>query len=150
MRLLLFYSLLFLACTATQRTQRQAELEEYRRALTATPDVTDARPAAERYLDLAETYARDFPTDTLRTEYLFVAADVARGLGSYERAIRLWEQVRTDPSFNKAPVALFLQGFTAETGLRDPGRAAGYYRAFLRTYPEHELAAQVRQLLSLL
>ena len=142
--------LLLLACSPDLQTRRQTELDKYRRELIATGDVNDAVPAGRQYIRLAERYARAYPTDTLATRYLFVAADVARGLRHYEQALALWARVSEQAAFANAPEAIFLSGFTTETGLRDPARAAAYYREFLARYPTHELAGQVRQLLSLL
>ena len=139
-----------LACAAPMRLRLQGQLATARQALMATPNVNDSPAPAFRYLELADRYARRYPNDSLRTGYLFVAADVARGLGEAQRAISLWERVRKDSTAIEAPTALFLQGFTAETQLQDRRRAAAYYRSFLRQYPAHPLAAQVRQLLSLL
>ena len=149
MRFLLLLSLLS-ACALSQRTQLRHELEQHRRALTAPDDVNAARPAAERYVALAEHYATRYPTDTLSARYLFVAADVARGLGDYERAIGLLERLDAYPAFPQLPEAVFFRGFVADANLRDRQRAARYYRAFLERYPAHPLATQVRQLLSLL
>ena len=142
--------LLLLACAPDLQTRRQTELDNYRRELIATGDVNDAAPAGRHYIRLAERYARAYPADTLSAHYLFVAADVARGLRRYEQALDLWERVGAQSAYSRAPEALFLQGFTAETGLRDPVRAAMYSREFLQRYPDHELTGQVRQLLSLL
>jgi TolA-binding protein len=79
---------------------------------------------------------------------LFKAADVANGARKYGKAVQLWGAVwRKHPEHPRAPMALFLQGFTFDSKLGKSNMARKYYMEFLKQYPNDSLATQVKQLL---
>ena len=99
-------------------------------------------------METATEFAKAFPSDPKTPDLIFKAADVARGAKEYGKAVQLWGQLwRKHPDHPKAPRALFLQGFTFESELRDANMASKYYKDFLETYPNDSLAPQVQQLL---
>lgn len=97
----------------------------------------------------SEQFATRFSNDTLAAIYLFRAADVARGIGQYQRAIKLWQRVEQYyPDFEKVPEALFFQGFTYENDLKQAELARTYYEQFIEKYPTHPLLPTVQASLS--
>lgn len=111
-------------------------------------DVVAKQDTARLLVELSKTFVAENPDDENAATILFRAADVARGLREYGQAIELWGRVwRSYSDFTRAPDALFLQGFTFDADLRDAANAEKYYTLFLQKYPDHELAAQVQQLL---
>ena len=105
--------------------------------------VIDKQKAAE-VIHLYLAYAEKFKDDSLSAEYLFRAADVTNGIHQPDKAIELYERVQQFKSYSKTPVSLFLQGFIAETELQDMQRAKEYYEKFLKQYPDHKLANDVK------
>ncbi len=150
----------FTACNQTSKSSKKAEatifkkelkreIKELEVRLIKAEDANKDRPAAEQLIEKSRIYAQTFPQDSLSASYLFKAADVARGIGEYGKAIQFWGDVwRHFKNYDKAPLALFLQGFTFDTNLQDKQRAEKYYADFLKRYPNHPLAAQVKQLLA--
>jgi tetratricopeptide (TPR) repeat protein len=131
------------------KKELQREIKELEVRLIKAEDANKDRPAAEQLIEKSRLYAQTFPKDSLSASYLFKAADVARGIGEYGKAILFWGDVwRHFKDYRRAPDALFLQGFTFDTNLQDKQRAKKYYSDFLKRYPNHPLAVQVKQLLA--
>jgi outer membrane protein assembly factor BamD (BamD/ComL family) len=145
-------SLLFWACnqhdTATQE-QLKTEIFALEKKLLDTGDASKDKSSALLLIEKTKQYAKHFPQDSLTPELLFKAGDVAKGAREYGKAIHLWGQVwRNYGAHDKASIALFLQGFTFDSDLRDPKMASRYYKDFLTRYPNDPLADQVKQLLA--
>lgn len=128
----------------------QDEISVLEKQLLQAEDASEDREAALQLIAKTEAYAKTYPQDTLTPMLLFKAGDVAKGAREYGKAVQLWGQVWRDYSKHpKAPMALFLQGFTFDSDLRDPAMATKYYKKFLTTFPNDTmLGPQVKQLLS--
>ncbi|MFT4664190.1 MAG: TolA-binding protein [Polaribacter sp.] len=97
----------------------------------------------------SQQFAIAYPEDPIGGAYLFTAGEVARSLGRYEDAINIFTKVESDyPTHEKAPVALFLKGFTYEENLGNTALARKCYQGFLEKYPNHERKKEVEQLLA--
>lgn len=108
-------------------------------------DKKKATEMVEKSLQFATAY----PNDSIGGVYLFMAGEVARSLGRYEDAINIFTKVESDyPSAEKAPVALFLKGFTYEENLGNIDLARKCYQDFLAKYPNHKRTKEVEQLLA--
>ncbi len=106
--------------------------------------VTDEMPAAKELVKKSQTFSELHPQNEKTAAVLFKAADVARGIGEYGKAIQLWGKVwRGYPDFDKAPDAVFMQGFTYENNLMDIQNAKRYYLQFIEKYPKNPLREQV-------
>jgi tetratricopeptide (TPR) repeat protein len=105
--------------------------------------VPDEMPAAKELVKKSQSYSELYPQDEKTAAVLFKAADVARGIGEYGKAIQLWGKVwRTYPDFNKAPDAVFMQAFTYENNLKDIQNAKRYYLQFIEKFPKNPLREQ--------
>ncbi|MFQ5448910.1 MAG: tol-pal system YbgF family protein [Saprospiraceae bacterium] len=125
------------------------EIAGLEKELLKTGDASKNEDVALQLVTKSEQFAKEFPRDSLTPVLLFKAADVAKGLGRFGKAVQLWGTVwRQYPQYEKAPMALFLQGFTFDSDLRDAPMATKYYREFLQQFPENPLAEQVKQLIA--
>ena len=106
-------------------------------------DIKDEMPAARELVKMSEAFGQDFPTNKRSADVIFKAADVARGIGEYGKAVQLWGKVwRNYPDYGRAPDAVFMQAFTFENNLNDLENAKKYYRKVIENYPEHPLREQ--------
>lgn len=102
----------------------------------------------QKYIDLCEAYALSFPADTMASEYLFRASEMARSLGYVSKSMSLYDWITNYfPNDKNAPMALFLKGFTFENELKDSPKAKEIYDLFLSKYPNHLVAQDVKFLL---
>jgi len=105
--------------------------------------VTDEMPAAQELVKKSQSYSEQYPKNENTPAVLFKAADVARSIGEYGKAIQLWGKVwRNYPKFNKAPDAIFMQAFTYENNLKDIQNAKRYYLQFIEQFPKNPLREQ--------
>jgi len=156
----LFCIFFFVACTNSTDSQTEQavaqsseslkeEIAKFEAELLKTGDATKSVEAAKALVSKTQAYAKDYPDDVETPELLFKAGDVANGLKNFGKAIQMWGMVwRKHPDHPRAPMALFLQGFTFDSQMNKANMAQKYYAEFLKQYPEHELAAQVKQLLT--
>jgi len=150
---MLLACLLVLACTpkdgASKMTDKKS-INDLELILKASKDVNENEESAVQLIDQSKQFAEKYPKDALSPEYLFKAADVARGLSKYKEAVGLWKQVysKYKKTYAKAPEALFLTAFTYDKDLNDKKRAKEHYSMFLKEYPEHVLAKDVKLILN--
>ena len=103
---------------------------------------------AKELIEKSKTYAETYPDDELSPAYLFRSGNVSVGIGAFQEAIALFEAVHQNyEDYERAPDALFLEGFTYENHLNDIENAKKTYEAFLQRFPEDQLADQVRVVL---
>ena len=101
-----------------------------------TLNEVEANKVFLNYLKYAEVYK----DDTLSATYLFKAGDLSNGLNRPAEAISVFEKLRKNfPEYQKAPAALFMEGFIYETRLADSEKAKEKYRLFIAQYPDHRL-----------
>lgn len=152
----LLYSILLVsllsACGKTDKAGAEDELKSEISALESqllkSGDATKDKEAAVQLVKKTEAFAKANPDNEETPEMLFKAADVANGSKNYGKAVQLWGAVwRKHPDHPRAPMALFLQGFTFDSKLGKSNMARKYYMEFLKQYPNDSLATQVKQLL---
>lgn len=148
----LFAVLIFLASCGNGENGEKADLkkkikaseEELYSGKDKTPNPAKADPLITLYLD----YARAYPKDEDADEYYFKAAELSNSIDKHKEAISLFETVRVNyPKSEKAPYALFLQGFIYENNLKDYSKAKEAYSKVITDYPKHELAKQAEILI---
>ncbi len=119
------------------------EIDKLEAKLRKAKLVTDEMPAAKELVKKSQSFSEAHPQDKKTAAVLFKAADVARGIGEYGKAIQLWGKVwRNYPNFDKAPDAVFMQAFTYENNLNDIQNAKRYYLQFIEKFPENPLREQ--------
>jgi tetratricopeptide (TPR) repeat protein len=90
-------------------------------------------------------YADKNKADTASAGYLFLSADILRGIGKSKECLGIYERILKDyPTYSKAAQCLFLIGFTYDNDMKDLEKAKASYLEFLKKYPKHELADDVQ------
>lgn len=104
--------------------------------------------AATQYVDATEAFVLINPTDEDSPELLNKAAETARSLKTYEKAITLYNWIiEKYPSSKYAPQAFFLKAFTFDNDLHDIENAKLFYEEFSKKYPSHDFADDAKVLL---
>lgn len=86
-------------------------------------------------------FADHYPDDQKCADYLFKAGDISNNLNASRPAVEYLKKLTEKyPQSNKAPLALFLQGFIYENQLNDTTEAGKIYREVLVKYPGTQLA----------
>lgn len=104
--------------------------------------------AATQYVDASEAFVLINPDDPKSPELLNKAAETARSLKTYNKAISLYDWViEKYPSNKLAAQALFLKAFTYDNDLHDIDKAKIFYEEFGKKYPTHDFADDAKVLL---
>ena len=140
----LLFSLVFIFSCGSPQSKMREMIKEAEKGLltdsTFSPDALEAK----KLIGLYDQYAKQFPADTLRAEYLFKAGEISAGINDPLAGIDYYDRLyKNYPGYNKAPVALFLQGFIYENQLGRLDEAKSIYQQFLERYPEHPIASDV-------
>jgi len=100
---------------------------------------------AQKLVRLMNAYVAQHPADTVNPEYLYSVANYHFNyLRNPKKAIDKLEQLRQEyPEHEKAPFALFTQGFMYQK-LNQLDQARAKYESFLEKYPDHEMARDVK------
>jgi len=113
-------------------------------------DATEKIEAIRIWKD-AQQIAEATPGDTLSSSILFRSGALLKAHNEVTKAIGTWGLVVAYyPESLYAPEALFQQAFSFDNDLRDPQNAKRYYQKFLKMYPDHKLAGQVKMLASIM
>ncbi|MCS7161712.1 MAG: hypothetical protein NZ958_00060 [Bacteroidia bacterium] len=154
--LLLVGSSLLISCT--HRLPELEEIQEIREELQKNlrnygPKSNNFMNSALRLVRAEAAFVRKYPNHREVPRFLLEMAQIeATYFGDVRRAVELLRQI--DERFRQrspiAPQALFYEAFLYETMLADTGTARMRYEAFLRYYPQHELASDARRSLEYL
>ncbi len=123
--------------------QRIADLEDelFGENAVPRPDVRQMNTLVGYY----EKLGTDYPNFEDAAANLYKGGEVAQSAKNFFKAIELFDKVYTQyPAYEKAPQALFLQGFIYENDYRDLDKAKEKYKAFMKAHPQHELAKDVQ------
>lgn len=106
------------------------------------------KQAAQKYVDACEAHAIGFPNAEMTPEYLYRAAEMARTLKTYPKALSIFDWIEEKyPNFEKTPTTVFLKGFMLENELNNKEAAREVYNRFLTNYPKSDLVDDVKFLL---
>jgi tetratricopeptide (TPR) repeat protein len=107
------------------------------------------KSAAHKYVDLSEAYALSNPKSEQSIDYLFKAAEMARSLKSYNKALSLYDIILARyPKTKKAASALFVKAFLMDNNFNNQEEAKKLYLEFLERYPNDDLADDVEVLIN--
>lgn len=162
--LLFVFPIFMMACSTPQEKEHDKETEKepkvdtlakYKEVIemedklfeTLEPDTAIAEQMIKLYVD----YATAFPKDTASPEFLFKAAEIARGFGKPTDAINYLSQIEARyPDFNKSGTVLFLKANIFHFYLDNINEAEKYYTKFIENYPEHALISDAKSALMFL
>lgn len=103
---------------------------------------------ANDFINSATVYAMIIPGGHQSGEWLFEAAETARSIRAFGKALDLYAWVCEGfPESNRAPQALFLQAFTLDNDLGRYEEARVKYEAFIQSFPNNEFVKDARFLL---
>ncbi|WP_367389885.1 tol-pal system YbgF family protein [Lewinella sp. LCG006] len=106
---------------------------------------------AKQYIALTEIYAKAKPDAPESPEQLYKAGEIARSIGAYQQALSIYATIEGFfPQYEKAPKALFMQGFTYAEDLGDEEKAREFYEAFIAKYPNDDFVDDAQILLETL
>lgn len=134
--------------TPDQNTELNAlnvTLEQLTDSITGRIKTADALA----YIKQVEDFANKHSTETESAQQLYKAAEVARSVRAYGKAIEIYKRIETSfPNYDKAPKALFMQAFTYGEDLKQIDKAKALYEAFIQKYPEDDFVDDATVLLS--
>ena len=113
------------------------------------PDELGVNKAASlKYVDAVEALALVSPNDTLVPGNLYTAAEVARSMRTFPKAMSLYDWlIDTYPKHDKTPNALFIKGFILEQDYNRPEEAKELYTRFVTEFPDHDMVESAKFLL---
>lgn len=136
--------LFFFSCSSPREEalERIAQLEqELKSDSSLSPSADKASAMMKAYTEFADTY----PSDSLSSEYLFRAADLAQGIHHEQAAVRMYERIRKDyPASKRAAAALFMEAFVLDYNLGEKDKAKRKYAEFIAAYPDHALTPSAK------
>ena len=143
--LLLAVAIMSSSCNAKREWDAKKILKQ-EEALLAKAKISQVDSAdVAGLLNAYEGYAEKHPNDTMGIEFLFKAASFYEYLGKPIKGASIYEKVYTNyPSYSKRPYALFMQGLIYEDKLGNLDVARQKYSQFLKEYPEHPIAKDVK------
>ncbi len=107
------------------------------------------RNASLVYVDATEALALVSPERSDVPGHLYRAAEVARSMRTFPKAMSLYDWLIKDyPDHEKTPTAMFIKGFILEQDYDLIDEAREVYTEFLIKFPEHEMAESAQFLLN--
>lgn len=105
---------------------------------------------AVKMINLYLEYSDQYNTDSLAPEYLYRAAEIAmnsdKPIDACSYLFRIEKKYKGQ--FDKMPAVIYMLGYVHENMLNDFDNAEVYYNKFLREYPDHPRAEEVKSVLS--
>jgi len=131
--------------TASNLNEVIEQLDTLRNQVFSPGTYTVNFPLANDYVISIEEFSRVAPRHPQTPGLLLKAAEMARGIRTYQKAIELFDRLISNyPEHPKAPQALFMKAFTLDDGLQDYEAARAAYILFLEQYPDDDFADDAR------
>jgi len=106
------------------------------------------RNKANQYVNACEVFALNNPNDEKSPEFLFKAAETARTIKNYPKALEIYDWIYNNfGTYAKSGQALFLKAFTLDNDMKKYDLARPVYEAFLAKHPEDVFAKDTKFLL---
>ncbi len=140
---------IFTSCKQQQEDSLKAEIQSMEQQIQQDEelDTALARSITAAYLEYGETH----PKDSLSPYYLGKAADIYKEVpGGALKAVNVYNSIlHLYPGHPLEARSVFMIGYVFDEKLNDRERAVKSYRHFLKEYPNHQLAADARNLLQM-
>ncbi|MCG8329052.1 MAG: tetratricopeptide repeat protein [Chitinophagales bacterium] len=103
---------------------------------------------ANSFISSSELYALILRNDESSPEVLYKAAEVARSVRSFNKALMLYERINEQyPGHEKSAQSLFMRAFTLDSDLHQVDKARELYQQFIDKYPEDDFVDDAQVLL---
>lgn len=103
---------------------------------------------ANDYITGSSIFAFIVPDDPQAPEYIYRAAETARTIQAFNKAIELYDWLIIHyPEYERTPQALFLKGFTLDNDLQRLDEARAIYEDFISRYPQDDFVDDAQFLL---
>jgi TolA-binding protein len=146
--ILISFSLFMAVSCGPAKKEQQSKIESLEKALMNTKQGSVDTAKALELIEAYQSFAEDYPQDSLAGEYLFKMAEIQLHAVSPQEAIMTLDRVMKEyPSYRKIPECLFLKGFIYENNLHDLEKAKAAYQQFVTLYPQHYFADDARVLI---
>jgi len=104
--------------------------------------------AGRKYVDVCEAMSIGDPNNEKTPDYLFKGGEMARSLGTPEKALTLYMLIsRKYPKNSHAAESTFMSGFILDSTFGNKEKAAEYYKKFVDNYPNDDLVKDAKFLL---
>lgn len=106
----------------------------------------EKEPKLEKAIQVFQVFLKDFPDGAFADKALFYSAECEYALGRREKAAKHYSTLANSPNYEKSairPDAIYAMGVNFEELKQDP-QANDAYDDFLKRYPDHKLAPDVR------
>lgn len=147
---LLIVMVFFSGCNQSQqkddgKQSLRQTIKQYKDSLKQAKKREASRKYARIIARKAGKYKDQYPSDTMSPKYLYLLGDIHYSyLKNKNKAIKNLKELRENyPDHDKAPLALFTSGFFYEQQDKTE-MAEKQYKLFLKKYPDHKLAEDVR------
>ncbi|HMG14752.1 MAG TPA: tetratricopeptide repeat protein [Saprospiraceae bacterium] len=140
----------FLACKnntnkSTTNNEIPNNIKDLRDSLLAHPLGESFKTKAPVLVKMLDSYAKTNPKDSLAPAYLFEASQYSRNLGDLKSALNNMEKIKQDyPDFKRLADVIFYEGFMVENDMKDIHKAKEIYEDFLRRFPNHPYASNIK------
>ena len=151
LKLLLFavsVSLMLFAC-GDQKADLSAKIEDLSAKVYNDSTKRIDENFAKEYVAACEQFASKYPEETQSPALLLKAAETARNVKDFDKALSLYDKIINDfPNYEKAPQAMFLKAFTIDDNMKNKEEAKVLYEAFIQKYPNDEFASSAQFMLN--
>lgn len=107
--------------------------------------------SAEKLMELYLSYIKEFPSDSMSTEFMFKRAEILMNIQREKEAIQVLDSlILIYPESSLVPVSLHLKGFIWDDKLKSPEMARICFEQLVQEYPEHQLAQNAKDYLMIL
>ena len=143
-------AIIFAALSVTMACKNNTPNEAIEKAVAAYQESSKAtgmpsKGKADTLLQAYQSYVDQNPNDAQTPEYLFKMGEIYQFHQQYYKGIATYQTIVDKyPNYEKTPQAMFLMAFAYENYLKDTEKAKQAYEAFLKKYPENQLARDAK------
>jgi len=95
---------------------------------------------ALKTLNEYQKFIKDYPTDSLTANYMYVGGQLCKSINLYGEAIHQFEDlIKKFPKYKKGANAKFMIGMIYENDIQDTLKAKEAYQEFINEYPNSDL-----------
>lgn len=147
---LLIIALSFSFCAGNNdKEQRQKKIKELEKS-TYTSKQAISQTTADSLVNLYDSYVKDFPKDSLCSEYLFKAADVCSNTKQCQKALSYLDMIiNSYPNSKFVEISYFQKGVVWQESCKNKQEAAKAFNLFIQKYPKSQHVIDAKAMIQL-